>query len=314
MYNAEKWISTCIESLISQTIFNETEILIIDDGSTDGSSIIAQKYVDKWDNIFLYSIKNAGVSHARNFGIDHAKGDFISFVDSDDYLDKYFLDNLLTNMNEECEIVCSGFIAEYKDKSVIKSYGKDCQLNNKEAIEAFLQNTIIDPNVTDKLFRKSLISDKRFSEKLAIAEDRMFLFDCLLDTKGVNVTSKAYYHYIMNDTSACNIPFNANKFATISVAKYIFNRLKAKDSPKLIGIAESMIIDSKCQVVGDLYTDQNFMLYYDEYKKLLNDINSYSVLKKYKYSNKKHFFAFLAMRIHPKVYKFLKENLELKYK
>lgn len=115
VYNVEKYLSRCIESILSQT-FTDFELLLIDDGSTDRSGEICDEYAKKDTRIRVFHTKNRGVSAARNLGLDNAKGEWISFVDSDDwvendYLKSLFNDNFLTE--NKC-VICESVYVDFE--------------------------------------------------------------------------------------------------------------------------------------------------------------------------------------------------------
>ena len=87
IYNVQKYLRKCLNSLVKQT-FKDIEIIAVNDGSTDDSEEILKEYVEKFDNFFYYNKENGGLSDARNFGLKHANGRYVAFVDSDDYVDR----------------------------------------------------------------------------------------------------------------------------------------------------------------------------------------------------------------------------------
>lgn len=313
VYNAEKWLNKCIDSLIRQTLFCKTKIILIDDGSTDDSSRIIDEYSKKYKNINSLHIANGGVSNARNLGLDICNSEYVTFVDADDYFDPEFIENLFNVMDSECDISCSGFIAEYPDKSVQRCADREYSFNNKEAFHQFLMGGVLDPNVTDKLFRRSVIGTERFNKDIAIAEDKFFLFHCLKKARKVKLLPLANYHYLMNDSSACRKEFSPKKFHPIYVDDQICKEIKLI-YPEYLELSESMAIDVKCRVYGELYTTKSFFDFKKEYLTLKTGIRDFKITKKYHYSNKKHFLAFLAARIHPALYCFLKNDMKLQYK
>lgn len=313
VYNAEHWLNKCLDSLITQTVFNNMELIIIDDGSTDGSAKILDSYSKKYNNIQCFHIQNGGVSNARNIGLEKCNGEFITFVDADDYLDSNFIENLYKAIDEECDISCSGFIAEYPDKSVKRCADKEYVFDNKESIYQFLMAGILEPNVTDKLFRRNVVSNERFNKKISIAEDKWFLFNCLKRASKIKLIPFANYHYVMNDTSACRKDFSTKKFDSTFVADRICEEIKLI-YPEYLDLAESMAIDVKCRVYGEMYYTKSYTKYRNEYLKLKSAINDFDIKKKYKNSNKKHFFAFIAAKIHPALYCFLKNDMKLQYR
>ena len=100
VYNAECWLHKCLDSLIEQTLFDKMELIIVNDGSTDESAQIMDDYSKQYENIQCIHILNGGVSNARNIGLDNCNGEYIAFVDADDYFDRNFIENLYRAMDE----------------------------------------------------------------------------------------------------------------------------------------------------------------------------------------------------------------------
>ncbi|MCD8218207.1 MAG: glycosyltransferase [Clostridiales bacterium] len=121
VYNIEKHISQCIDSLLLQTI-RDPEILLVDDGSTDCSGEICRTYAAAHDNISYFRQENCGVSAARNLGLSHAAGEWILFVDGDDFADKKLAETLLALTDDETDIVCTAFCVEHRGKQTPRNF------------------------------------------------------------------------------------------------------------------------------------------------------------------------------------------------
>lgn len=211
VYNVEKYISECIESLLSQT-FKEIEILAIDDCSTDNSYNILKKYAKEDSRIVLYqNKKNLGVSATRNFGLDKAKGKYISFVDSDDFVDSAFLEELYNNTIKNLEaVVCVRqlrVLGNKKNKVIFTSGIFDI---NDKFIKMYSQNRIkkyIFSHATcDKLYLKSLIDNYkiRFNEEIKLHEDYLFNLEYFKYIRKYVCIEKYLYYYRKINTSATN--------------------------------------------------------------------------------------------------------------
>ncbi len=313
VYNAEKTLPKCLDSIIDQTIFDMLEVLIIDDGSTDGSAEVIKQYTDKYTSFKCARILNEGVSNARNVGLDMALGEYIAFVDADDYIEPDFFQIMLDKMQPDADIVCSGFIAEYPNMQIPRQSDKEYDLSKERAIEEFLKANIIDYQVCDKLFRRKVIGDCRFDKRFRISEDKLFLYHCIKNIKKMRVLNVCKYHYVMRDDSACRAKFSEKNLDSFMVTELILQDIRTEFKDKY-PLAESAEMDVICRVYGDLYFDG----IPEEYRSVFNDlkkrIKTYSIAEKRKYSSKKHFIAFLAARIHPRLYTFLKKDMKFQYR
>lgn len=313
VYNAENWLEKTLESIVNQTLFDDIEVVLVNDGSLDKSGMIIDEYIKKYDNIIGIHIENQGVSNARNVGINICHGEFITFIDADDYVDVDFVENLYKSMDENCDIVCGGFIAEYHDKSIKRCPDKEYIFENEKIYFEFLKGDVFDPNVTDKLFRRNVVGEEKFDLSIAIAEDKLFLFHCLKRVKKIKFLPVANYHYVMNDLSACRKDFTLKKYHSVYVADKISEEIKCL-YPEYKNYAESMAIDVKCRVYGEIYRCKAKNSFNKEFLELKRNIKNFGIIEKYRYSNRKHFFAFLVARIHPALYCFLKNEMKLQYK
>lgn len=310
VYNGEQFIKTIIKTLKEQTIFKDLEVIFVNDGSTDNSMNIMKEIEKDNDNIIIIDKENGGVSSARNSGIDIASSDYICFLDVDDYIDKDYFETLLRYSN--FDMVSSGYIAEYKDKSIInKSKEKKVFDNNFDLMKNFFTGNM-DINSVSKLYKRSLVSNIRFNEKLKYSEDKLFVFEYMLNCNSICIIPVAKYHYVIHKNSAIRKNFNEKMFKCIKVAEQITSMIQEK-IPDLYKYAKSYEIDSKCRVLSELYNFNVSKKYNEQRKKLARDVRKYSIFEKKKYSSKKHFLAFVLTRINPRVYNFVKIKMKFQY-
>lgn len=311
VYDSEKYIGICIDSLLSQTVRERIEVIFIDDGSTDNSRNIINKAVSENENFKMFHVKHSGVSHARNIGLDNAKGKYIAFMDSDDYIESDHFENLLNDFGGE--LICGGFTAEYKNKSVPHISKEKTEFFGEEIIKAFLKENIMSPIVADKLFLREKIGDMRFDETLSMAEDRMFLFEYLQKITSVKIVPLGKYHYVMNEKSACRGIFDERNFGSLEVCEKITLEVREK-YPLLLPFAKSSEIDMKCRVYGEMQYFGVSEKYKDTFVKLKKEIHDFGIFEKAKYSSAKHTLALITAKLSPKLYVFLKNDLKLQYR
>ena len=195
VYNVERYLKRCIESILQQT-YPYIELIIVDDGSTDGSGQICDRYKRIDDRITVFHEKHGGTSKARNIGLQHAKGEFIGFVDSDDYIVDDMYETLLCGMREGIDIVCCGRRCVISGKKSYNAYciGATCKFSNQEAIEELLLLRGISFSVCTKLFRKELFYDIRFPVGKT-CEDVPVTYNLIKKAKNVlHIGSAKYYN------------------------------------------------------------------------------------------------------------------------
>ena len=313
IYNAENWIEKLIESLENQTVFDELEIIFVNDGSTDNSCEVLEKYCKKNQNMKLINKKNGGVSSARNEGIKNSTCKYIAFVDADDYLDDDYFELYKVAIKGDYDLITSGYIAEYSSGKIVKNCIKnESAVNAEEGIKSFLLGNL-DPNCWNKLYKKEIIEKILFNEKLKYGEDKDLLFKYLFKVKKIYRCDHAKYHYIINDQSAIRNQKNRKAFDVIKQSEEIIDKI-SREYPNLKEYAVSSCIDAKCRVLCTIIEFKLKKEFLELYKYLKKEIKKYSICKKKKYSTKKHFYAFLAVRISPRLYIFLKKNMKMQYK
>ena len=313
VFDSENYLQDCINSLVRQTMYDKTEIIFIDDGSTDKSGELLDSAAEEYENIKVYHVSNGGVSYARNIGLDKARGKYVSFIDADDYIESDYYECLLNEFSEDCDLVGCGYTAEYRDRSILHTCIKKTEFYHDDIIKAFLQEKILCPVAADKLFLREMIGNLRLDTSLDIGEDRWFLFEYLQKSKHIVVLPNGKYHYRMHDSSACRRRFNDKRLDSLTVCERITSKVK-EIYPELTCVAECSEIDMKCRVYGELYRDNVIEKYKECYAGIKREIRKFSLGKKIKHSSKKHTAALLAAKISPKLYVFLKNGLKLQYR
>lgn len=204
-YNAAKTIVCCVDSLLSQT-YQDWELIIMDDGSTDNTLDVCQSFQDK--RIQVYHKPNGGVSSARNYGMTYAKGEYIAFVDADDYLEPMYLEHLY--QDSEYDLSITGFCyGNEPEKSKLS-----LKLTDKSSIANSLSDLINADQLCypwGRLFKRSIIEQNhiRFNKKMRFAEDNVFNWEylCHIDSLRIDSTQKDYHKSSDEGGSGYNLSF-----------------------------------------------------------------------------------------------------------
>lgn len=202
IYNVEKYLRRCIDSILSQT-FISFELLLIDDGSTDASGAICDEYALMDRRIHVTHQINRGVSAARNVGLDKSVGKYVCFVDSDDWVTSDYLATLMEQV-QGFDVLFFGFFHRYNDESSMSlSLRRQCAVNEieKEQLLLFLCKNDTGYNVLgytcDKIFRRDLIEkyNLRFDENICLGEDEIFALAYCLKAQSLKVIPDVLYNY-----------------------------------------------------------------------------------------------------------------------
>lgn len=209
VFNVEKYLSRCIDSIIHQS-YQTLEIIIINDGSTDNSKSICEEYARIDSRIILINKENGGQSSARNSGLEIAKGDYITFVDSDDYIDlnTYTVNIKLLIENRHIEII--QFPIKYSNMG-LKTPDKPRLISGEKNIFAnWWTNDIITSSMCDKIFKKEVFKTIRFPEG-QIYEDHFLIVDLSEIVQNVYLSNKGCYHYVIRESSTTNTIITINQ-------------------------------------------------------------------------------------------------------
>ncbi len=201
VYNMQQYLKQCIDSVINQT-YKNLEIILVDDGSTDDSPNICDEYALKDNRIKVIHKQNSGVSSARNAGLDIAKGDYIGFVDSDDFISSDMYETLYNAIikTDAQFVLCNWFKGNDDNWVEYKNFPKTENITRNDALEIFIGYMF----VVNKLFKKSFITDFRFSEVQEYGEDLLFCFNAFLKVESVVCVNKPQYYYRLNFNSVTN--------------------------------------------------------------------------------------------------------------
>lgn len=193
MYNTENYIEECLQSIAKQS-FPSYEVIIIDDGSTDSSGMICDEYSKKDPRIKVIHQKNTGIAIARNVAIDIAQGDYLIFVDSDDWMDPDMLKKMTdAAKNTGADLVCCSVVDVIQGKNVERRIWKeDVVLEGAAAYDAILSNTV---TMWNKLVARELFEGHRFDPTYRHAEDALFFSEALMNMKKAALLKDCLYFY-----------------------------------------------------------------------------------------------------------------------
>ncbi len=220
VYNVQKYIRRCIDSILSQNYHN-LEILLIDDGSSDDSGMICDEYAQLDTRIKVFHKENNGVSSARNLGIENASGEWIYFCDSDDEILQDGISILVSRINTNIDLVMAGYEINGQTKV---AYSSDRIISAKEAKFLLLKspNGCYQGYLWSKIFKRSVIIENaiRFNVDIKFNEDRLFIYHYISKSKcKILVLSSAVYRYYDNECGAMNSIHKGNHLEFISDLK-----------------------------------------------------------------------------------------------
>ena len=223
VYNVEAYLERCVESILQQT-YAHFELILINDGSTDSSGQICDHLASQYENIKVYHIENAGVSNARNMGIQLATGSWVTFIDSDDFVTQDYLATLASAVEgvnvgfviAPLHHIKNGIVTDLPSHS-----GKTELWSTEETMKELLMTTRTSFFPVAKLFKRDLLADEKFNTNYHLAEDALFLTELLLKTRCSSVfIDKPVYYYDHREGSATT-SVNQHVFDTIEVYQQI---------------------------------------------------------------------------------------------
>lgn len=246
VYNVEKYLPKCIESVINQT-YKNLEIILIDDGSTDNSGKICEEYAIVDKRIKVIHQKNTGVAEARINGFNHSAGELITFIDSDDYVEAEYLADLVAVYKKyNVDLICSQYYDVFENGKIVQSVTRPkTGYYNRENIICLLKNTFLfdkklgiagmNPFLWSKLIKRKYVENTlKVGKRLFYSEDQIGVLSLLYSISTMYVTDKAYYYYIRRGNQATktyrsdlgdNIEHYFNKITELDTQGYLVNQV-----------------------------------------------------------------------------------------
>ena len=236
IYNVEAYLNRCIESIVNQT-YNNIEIILVNDGSTDGSLDICKKWEKEDSRIIVIDKQNGGLASSRNVGLEIATGELIGFVDHDDYIETNMYEIMEKDMVENDAVMCSSF-GVYDNSTLIKSYEgyKNLLVSGQEATKRFLNyEKLFCSSVWSKLYKRSVIGDTRFVDDIVLGEDYYFNGRLYPQINRFYYESTPLYNYRIREGTMSRNVVNEHFFDKYKVAEKIeyeycqYNFISKKD-------------------------------------------------------------------------------------
>ncbi|AGK55737.1 glycosyltransferase family 2 protein [Bacillus sp. 1NLA3E] len=223
VFNVERFIHDCVDSILGQT-FKDFELILVNDGSIDRSGDICDEYSKKDDRIIVIHKENGGQSSARNRGIDLAKGDYIGFIDSDDWIDKDMYEVLYKKAIETDTDISACNIIEYQKDSTKRLFCNDSTYqiyDRNSAMNEIFLNQRLTYSPCNKIYKKDLFNCLRFKEGY-ILEDMDFAYKIIHQSNKIFYTGQAMYNYRYNDKSTLRKTFSKKRLDEYSVRKEMY--------------------------------------------------------------------------------------------
>lgn len=266
VYNTEKYLSKCLDSLINQT-YKNLQIILINDGSTDNSGKICEEYANKDSRIIYRSVENGGVSSARNKGLALATGDYYHFPDSDDYLELDTYEYLMELINiHKCDAVNFEHFVTCPDKENthemnVDIYGLFDNLNAQINIMSGAQFC------WNKLYAKEIIQELSFREDIYRGEDTLFAATALSKADNVWFDKRPLYHYVQSEDSACRGKLRPVQFTMLKLYD-AYKPLYSGKYPEAMPYFLLFMQENLISLYYDAWIDENSKNYKEERKEI----------------------------------------------
>ncbi len=256
VYNIEEYVGKCLESVCGQS-YDAIEIIVVDDGSIDGSGKICDKFAKKDSRVKVYHTENGGLSKARNFGIFKARGEFVALIDGDDYIKKSYVADMVKGLDEEVDVVVCGYNTVLPREETVSG--------RKAAVRLLVEQENLEMVAWNKLYAKELFKDIHYPEGKN-HEDALTTYKLLAQARKVKYVSKSLYVYVTREGSIMNMVkilerLQAREDAAAEAVKYF-----AKDK-KLKQAAEIALLTAKYAFVDAVLRGEIDEKYYTENRK-----------------------------------------------
>ena len=264
LYNAQPYIEKCLDSIFNQTI-KDIECIVVDDGSTDNGFDLCLDYSRKENRLRVFHIEKSGVCKARNIGIKEARGNWITFIDSDDYIDSDYLESFMSFLHPETFCVHRALKKIHVDGHIeeIGISNKNVYASNNSSDNYILlnKNFLLLASSCFKMFSKDILrrNNIAFDESITCVEDRIFVADYLLadEVKGITFIDECGYNYVMHEGSSTTVTPPLRMYADASLRWYhLIEKLNRK-----YNILESNIILKQKKYIKNQLIDVTLSLF-----------------------------------------------------
>ena len=289
IYNAEKTLYRCIESIIGQS-YSNIEIILIDDGSSDNSLMICQEFAKKDSRIIVYHKENEGLVSARKSGVDIATGEYVGFVDSDDFIDAEMYSSLMKEANNNStDVVISGIITDYATYSTKTLNNLPSGTYDRESIvKKIIPNMLVKngyykfgiiPGVVIKIFKRELIKKSLMSvcNDLTMGEDVAITSFSIVNASSISIIDVAAYHYVQTESSMIR-GYNSKRFLDVCKMYDCIGKIDIPEYKEQTGAYFACVlynILSECVKSNDI----SYLQAKREIKEILNNPVSIKALK-----------------------------------
>lgn len=262
VYNVVNYIEVAIKAVLQQS-YQNIELILIDDGSTDGSSEICERLADSDSRIKLIKKKNTGVSAARNDGLDMAIGDYITFVDSDDWLEIDAYEKMIEYLQHSNADICvMGFTPEGNRKFAKPLAMAEKQVFSKDmAVDNLIDGKLYTWTIWDKIYKRELLENVRFLNNIYNGEDLLFNWQVFRQSRKIAYIPLHAYHYVQRTESMTNT-FSAKKLTAIDAFykimsncndEKIYKKVKFKFILTLLWLTNDYALSDNCHLEVDTY-------------------------------------------------------------
>lgn len=297
VYNVEKFLDDCIKSILSQT-YKNLEIIIVNDGSTDKSYELCQGYCSD-DRVKIFDKINGGLSSARNVGIKIATGDYISFIDSDDYIREDMIEKLVNSLEQnDADVSCCNFDFCDENSKILNVHKVNNfeteVLNSEQAISMLLYEEYYKCYAWNKIYRRSLFDDVEYPEG-KLYEDITTTYKIFKKSSKVVFIKDALYHYRVRNNSITKKKFNKKNYDLLEALKFVSEDSSNEDIHVGALIYYLYFIDDSIQ--GNQWDESVYHYYkdnYNKYRKKIFKSDNISLLRK---------IQMMMCAMYPKLYK-----------
>lgn len=241
VYNVEKYLKRCLESVVNQT-YKNLEIILVNDGSTDSSLEICNDYADKDPRVLVINQDNKGLSGARNSGLEIAKGDYIGFVDSDDWIETNMFSTMIKVLKDKkVDVVECSLLTTTDVKNTVYRNGQLIIENRQSSLKRIIKNQNF--SVCSRLHKRSSIADLRFIEGKN-SEDVYFTINLYNKINTTAFLTHKFYNYYVADNSITRGDYKLKVLDSVEAALYLKNKIHKEESDKTLkNISRNLLLD-----------------------------------------------------------------------